>query len=227
MNERQLAITISLLLHFLIFFLLWFIRFGQISPVDLYEVVISPPQTPVPPPASVPPLPVIPPAAAPEPPVRPRPPAVSSRNEEVSSEEIPPTEEETVVLEETDQQFRERLRTYFRDQYIVKFEGDWAAFMDYDPESVILPRTTREELQAFLEGRLAEMALSPDEIEKVYPADDIVGEQLRRNQGVMPTVPLAGVPIAMLAQAAIELTRKAIGLFSKTPEPKEGLIALN
>lgn len=233
MNDRQVAITISIFFHVVVLLLMGYFRFPYIAPPEiLYEVALTPPPSPPPEQAPVqpPPRPVSPPSKSSLKPVQPPasepalPPESAGKEPETRQ---PGPEKVTLSPEDSVKRWRGEMRGYFRDQFVIKFEGDWAAFMDYNAESLNAPRDTMEAIQRFLESRLAAMALTPEELAEVYQPGDLVGDQLKRNEGIIPMSPLGNVPIALLANAAAELAKKAIGVFKKSVKPHELLSNLS
>ncbi len=234
MNDRQLALVLSFVLHLSVLFILAYIEIQRLPPESgLFEIVMPaveekiPEETPPPEPA-VPEPEEIPPQR-PEPEV-PREAPVRETVREPSTQEpegkpVPEAGGVTALTgEDSLKAFMERLQAYFRDQWIVPLQGKPAQFMDFDRQALLAPRDTSEALQRILETRLAEMALSPEEIEEIYPEGDIVEDRLKKDQGIMPALP--GVPAGLLAKAAIELTKKAIGFFKNTPEKRTTLLDL-
>lgn len=234
MNERQFALALSLLMHVFALFALGYIEIrGLRIENELYEIIIPPlpeeltdekSSEPLQPPPRLEPPPPQPQEALPQSEIERQKRAADLPAEKREAGE--PPESEVVVSAPVDSEsaFIERLKMYFKNQWIVPLIGDPAAFMDFDRRALLAPQDTTEALQRLLEARLAEMALSPDELKEIYPEADIVGRQLERDQGIMP---LPNIPIGLLAQAARELTKKAIGIFKKAPDMKTELLNLS
>lgn len=229
MNIRQTAIISSLIIHLFVLLLCRYFWFSAPrTELQLYEtslVSLSPVQQPVLPEKAKPKIPVPHTPTVPASPVPVSPPLSTEQAEEHKTEPAPGISDVIVTQADSIKKFKTALRVYFRHQHVIPFQGDKAAFMDYDPASVIKVPDSLAKFQRFLEERLASMALSPKDLDEIYPPGDRVGEDLRRNQGIAPTLPM--LPIGALVKAALDLTKKAIGYFSKPPDQREGLLALS
>ena len=231
MNERQFALALSLILHLTLLFVLAYVQIHRLLPQDtLFEILVPPipektrePEVPAetlrparrdtPPKTAESPVPV--------PPERQEPAPGEQRNREIPEESAV----SVLTAEDSLKAFLGKMEAYFRGQWIIPLRGKPAQFLDFDRGALLAPRDSAEALQRFLETRLAEMALSPDEMKKIYPEDDIVEDKMKKDQGIMPALP--GVPVGLLAKAAIELARKAIGFFRNPEDVKTVLLGLS